>query len=447
MNIMRHALFLVLTAGLASIALAQQHDKQDGSSHQNSSHSSGGNSWNRSNGGSNQRGGGRFGSNQSYSRGSSQNYQRNNGFVNQRVFGDYRGYGNQQPNNWQYQGQRYSGGSNRVDTQTQTNYQRQRYTGGWNRVDTQVHAYGDNNRQQDFRSGDGWRSRGNYYNDHTANQDYRNNLERNGRLLHQQDYGRNWTRGTSGGDWRNGHHNLNGSSGNPWLNGGTIRVYGADRFHHYDNWRCGYYYYTPYWNDSSFYFSFYSFTPYEPCVVSPWYAYPMLPPYIAYQHVYVMPGVSCPWYGGTPYNYNGGYGSDSYGGNPDLNYSINEIVQAFNTGNDSDLGRIIPSDSRVNIYNEGTYMYSVNGGDFYNMLMDNVHGTKTQRYVVTGVRMEGDDAIVTARHDFYNPYNGVSSAYQMFRLRPSGEGYVITDFMTSTAPLGGSSSGFSSGDW
>lgn len=241
------------------------------------------------------------------------------------------------------------------------------------------------------------------------------------------------------GDWRDGHHNLNGSGHNGW-NDGDGDDYRVHRYgNHHDHWRSGYYQYSPYWNDGSFFFSAYTYTPYDNCVVSPWYAYPTLPPYLSYDRVTVLGGTYCPWNSGTYYNYNPGYNPESYG-NPDVNFAIDEISRAFNTGGDADLSRVIPQDGRVNIYNEGQYMYSVNGGDFYNMIQDNIHGVRTRGYVVTSVRMEGADAIVTARHDYYNPWNGVSEAYQMFRLRPTSDsGYIITDFMTSSTPVGGSS--------
>jgi len=461
MNNMRYALLSVSTVALASVALAQHHDEHKDNSRQNqSNHSSGGSSWNR--GGSNQRSsGGRFSSNQGYGqRNSGQSNQRYSGgsYQNRRTYGG-QGYsslhgqpdqGMRQQYNWLQQSQRqgiqrpdgnrfnYTGGGQQHNSRTDGN--RYNYSGG---SFQRQGNYRSSSNQYNYTGG-GYQGRNNRWNgSNTANQSYRQNPDANGRVLQQQDYNRN-VQGNNG-DWRDGHHNLNGWHGNEWWrNNGSVRIYCADRFHNYDNWRFGYYQYNPYWNDNSFYFSFYSFTPYDPCVVSPWYVYPALPPYIAYNRVYVLNGgATCPWNGGNPYNYNPGYNPDSYG-NPDLNFAIDQITQAFNTGNDTDLNRVIPSDSRVNIYNEGNYMYSVNGGDFYNMLMDNIHGTRTQRYAVINVRIEGDDAIVSARHDYYNPYNGVSSAYQMFRLRPSGEGYVVTDFMTSATPIGGSA-GF--GGW
>ncbi len=351
-----------------------------------------------------------------YQRQDTQRYQSNGGSLGQRE----NNYQRQDTQRFQYNGGGFGG-------QRQNNYQRQD-TQRFQNNNTWSNQRRDTNQRFNYSGGDGWRGQPNRtFNGNPMAQRIENNNRWDG----------NHQRGGNG-DWRDGHHNLNGWRGNEWWrnSGGHVQIYFGNSY--YGPWRYGYYQYNPYWNDASFFFGFYTYSPYDPCVVSPWYVYPTLPPYIAYNRVYVVNGTSCNWYGGRQYYYTPTEGVEGYG-NPDLNYAIDQIVQAFNTGENTELERLVPPDSRISIYNEGQYMYSVNGGDFYNMLQDNIHGTRTQRYSITSVRMEGDDAIVTARHDYYNPYNGVSSAYQMFRLRPSGDGYIITDFMTSATPVGGSS--------
>ena len=214
---------------------------------------------------------------------------------------------------------------------------------------------------------------------------------------------------------------------------------GEGRVHHFrgdfggpwgDRWRFGYWGW-PGWIDADWFFGFWLFSPFDqPCVVSPWYWYPCLPPYLPETQVTVVPGDSADWDAGQPYDYHSDETPLAYG-NHELNAAVDQIRNVFDKGSTDAIDDLIPESGKVAIYNDGKYMYSLTGHQFREMMIDNVHATKTDAFDVTAVRGQGDVAIVHARHTFADPEGGMDTVYQSYRLRREGDRYVITDFMTS----------------
>jgi hypothetical protein len=85
---------------------------------------------------------------------------------------------------------------------------------------------------------------------------------------------------------------------------------------------------------------------------------------------------------------------------------------------------------------EGNYAYTLNADDFYHMMMDNIEATRTASYRITNVRREGSQAEVFAQHDYVAPSGITATIYHHYRLARDRNGYYITDFMSSSDPIG-----------
>lgn len=241
--------------------------------------------------------------------------------------------------------------------------------------------------------------------------------------------GSNWRYG-AGGESRHFHgnngfgegrvHQFWGNRGGPWGSG----------------WRTGYWGY-PGWPIGGFFFDNYLYDPWlEPCVVSPWYWYPTIPPYIPEDDVTIEspPPPPVDWDQGQNYDYQPEQNPVSYGDH-ELNCAIGQIRNIFNHQMDSAVDYLIPDGDVVKIYNDGKYMYDLKAHDFRAMMKDNMKATKTLSFDVTYVKTEGDAAIVKCRHTFEDPESGQDTIYQMYRLEENGGRYRITDFMTSETEI------------
>jgi hypothetical protein len=190
-------------------------------------------------------------------------------------------------------------------------------------------------------------------------------------------------------------------------------------------WRSGYWGYGG-WGSPAWFFGAYLFDPWlEPCVVSPWYYYPGLPPYVPDSDVSFDDPGPVNWQVDTNYDY------APEGPQTALDQAIGDIVGAFNGENVDSINDLIPPDQKVAIYNDSKYMYSLSGKDFEQMMMDNLHDVKTVSFNTTMVHQSGDQAIVKCKHVFSDPQGGQDIIYQMYRLQNIGGHYAITAFMTS----------------
>lgn len=198
----------------------------------------------------------------------------------------------------------------------------------------------------------------------------------------------------------------------------------------WNDWRVGYWQYDQRWNDNFFWYPNYVFNPFgQNCVISPWYYYPTLPGYIGWNRINnwgcqpsVFVGVTYNWNnngwnngwnsgwnnGGGWNNNNGGWNNG--GGNWDnrdrwnsLDDTLDDLQAGFLDGDRRAIGRLIPRRGSVNIFIEGRYGYSLNTEDFYDLVMDNIQTTRTNRYEIERVWRNNDGARVVARHEFVDP--------------------------------------------
>ncbi len=203
--------------------------------------------------------------------------------------------------------------------------------------------------------------------------------------------------------------------------------------------RVGYYFYTPLWCDDYFWYPWYQFDPWgDRCCVSPWYYYPCLPPYIAWDR--------CRFYNLSPWNswygepyawqrpyYYGNYDTWGRGRASEIDYAVDDIVNAFERADRRAVGRLVSSNSEVAIYVDGKYSYTLNANDFYDMFLDATQNVKTTRYAIlrveTGHDEGGHDIVrVTARHEYEDPWGAVTSVNHFYELRYPGRNLVITKF-------------------
>jgi hypothetical protein len=207
-------------------------------------------------------------------------------------------------------------------------------------------------------------------------------------------------------------------------------------------YRTGYYFYDTRWCDDYFWYPHYCFDPWSyRCCVSPWYYYPMLPPYVAWDRCHFY-GLN-PWYLWTGYdyqwsrpNYYGNY--DTWGsrrGSSEIDYAVDDIVNAFERADRRAAGRLVSQRSEVAIYVDGNYSYTLNADDFYDMFLDATQNTKTKRYEILKVetgRADGSDCIrVTARHEYEDPWGDRTSVNHFYELRYEGTNLVISKFGVS----------------
>jgi hypothetical protein len=239
------------------------------------------------------------------------------------------------------------------------------------------------------------------------------------------DYGANYNNTASGRGYGGGSGGHNGGFGNSHVG----HFFGNHGGFWGGGWRSGYWGYGG-WGAPGWFFGAYLFDPWaEPCVVSPWYYYPGLPPYIPDDDVsYGDPG-SVNWQVDSNYDY------APEGPQTPLDQAIGDIVGAFNGENVNSINDLIPSDDKVAIYNDSKYMYSLSGKDFDQMMMDNLHDVKTISFNTTMVNQSGNQAIVKCKHVFSDPQGGQDIIYQMYRLQNEGGHYIITAFMTSQSQI------------
>lgn len=205
-----------------------------------------------------------------------------------------------------------------------------------------------------------------------------------------------------------------------------------------NHWRTGYWGYNNYWRDDDFRFGYYVFDPYSNyrCYASPWYYYPHLPGYVNYSCVRVLTlnlgpfqWVDYRWnrpvYAYDTFGYSNSYSYTA------LDYSVDDIQRAFERRDERALSRIVPRTGDVNIWTDGRYQYTMNADTFYDLMEDNVYGTRTSNYQILSTRTYRDYAEVTARHEFTDPWGRRVSVYHWYRLEKERGAYVVRDFGTS----------------
>ena len=167
-------------------------------------------------------------------------------------------------------------------------------------------------------------------------------------------------------------------------------------------------------------------------MVSPWYYYASLPGYLNYNCVHIINFQTFSW-NGTRYNYGynrGGWGN-SYNNRTDLDYAIDDLVDAFQNQDRRALGRVIPRSGQIDIFTNGRYDYSIDADSYYRLMLDGIYNSETRRYSIVSVETYRGSAEVVAKHEFSDPWGRRQTVYHWYRLESSRNGYEITRFGTS----------------
>lgn len=190
-------------------------------------------------------------------------------------------------------------------------------------------------------------------------------------------------------------------------------------------------------NQRGFRFGHYRYSPYyhQGVVPSPWYFYHHLPPYLGLTGILLFSDIAYDWDAGTIYGYMPGMES-RWAENQALDTSIENLRSAFLNDNQDAIAELVPPDGDVAIYNGTSYMYSVNGGDFEQLMEDNVANTDTTGFRIMQVRVYGDIATVSCQHDFTDADGNSQAVYQQYRMQRYGDRYVIVGMRTSPNAFG-----------
>ncbi|MBI1757204.1 MAG: hypothetical protein HYR64_08880 [Fimbriimonas ginsengisoli] len=196
--------------------------------------------------------------------------------------------------------------------------------------------------------------------------------------------------------------------------------------------RVGYVQSDPFFRDSFFCYPFYAFSPWQgQCVASPWWYYSQLPGYINCDRIII----------GSPVSYGPSYYTSwrrplysAYSYNGSINYAVDEIERAFTNRDTRSLDILCPRSGSVAILQDGTYAYSVDAPDFYDMMRDAVLDTDTTGYRVVDVRRYRNGSLkVSAEHDIIDAWGNNQRVYHQFRLDLENGDYVIREFGASSS--------------
>ena len=228
-----------------------------------------------------------------------------------------------------------------------------------------------------------------------------------------------------------------------------IYIYIGDVPYRYGYAYCNEYYGAPRWN-----YDRYCYEPSALVVVSPFYYYPELPPYL---------NVSCVTYGGyypvessfyhsydyaypgqggfrrgwddNPYQSGGSsysYNEDRYTDRSKFDHALDDMVDAFSDGSANYVQNLIPNDGSVAILQDGYVRYSIGAGDFQNMYRDLIETTRSRGYQILDVRVYDDNsARVVAKHTRVDAYGNLTSVYHQYLLAYEGHRFVIRKFGVS----------------
>jgi hypothetical protein len=75
----------------------------------------------------------------------------------------------------------------------------------------------------------------------------------------------------------------------------------------------------------------------------------------------------------------------------------------------------------------------LNSNDFYDLMMDNIYGTRTERYEITRVYKNRNGIEVRAKHHFEDAMGRLQCVNHTYQLEGGNRGgYTITDFSSGT---------------
>ncbi len=199
-------------------------------------------------------------------------------------------------------------------------------------------------------------------------------------------------------------------------------------------YRHGYYPYRRDWRDDYFCYPYYRFNwDTRHCVLSPWYAYPHMPGYLLSVRVDTgnwsfMLNVPDRYVWRRPSRSRGWGWGNSYDSGATLDYAIDDIVRAFESGRMSYLDNLLPRHQRVYVEMRDGWRYSMDSDDFYDQIRDLVEGTETASYRIQNVRVGRTDVMIEAQHDYIDSWGDRRRAYHRIGLREYRGDYAIVYF-------------------
>lgn len=211
-------------------------------------------------------------------------------------------------------------------------------------------------------------------------------------------------------------------------------AYREDRVERSRSFRSGYVSYSRHWRDDNFWYPWWSFHWRGNCVLSPFHYYPHLPGFVSHMRVRLGDfsfGFSSfrPYRWDRPPSRSFGWGWQDHRFS-ELDWAVNDLVEAFENRRISYLDRIIARRGEVFIETGDGWRYSISSHDFFDMMRDLVETTRTQDYRIVDVRSTRDDALVVADHHFVDPWGYRERVRHTFLLRRDRDGYTIAYFRT-----------------
>jgi hypothetical protein len=198
-------------------------------------------------------------------------------------------------------------------------------------------------------------------------------------------------------------------------------------------YRVGYVHHDWRWRDDFFAYPFYGFRwDARHFVVSPWYLYWHLPPYICSRRVtfvYGAPFVELRDWHDWSFRDRFDRRSPTFA----VDTAVADLVRAFERRDLRALGRLVPRHEHVVITAGNGDRYRIGSDDFYDMMVDLIRETRTRDYRVLEVRRGRTTVQVVARHEFEDTWGRRTAVFHEYVLEWDGRDYSIVEFATTGA--------------
>jgi len=159
-------------------------------------------------------------------------------------------------------------------------------------------------------------------------------------------------------------------------------------------------------------------------VISPFYLYYTLPPYLSCQEVtFLAPSKR-----------------EMTQISPEIDLTslaqvTNDLSRAFREGEVDRIEHLLPQKGTVDIYVGGQYRYTLAADDFGKTFRDAIARVATHDYTILDVASGVHGVVLTTRHDFVDPWGRSQAVYHTFRLVKEAKNVVIREFGTSETNL------------
>lgn len=221
------------------------------------------------------------------------------------------------------------------------------------------------------------------------------------------------------------------------------------------SYRNGCVFYSDRYRDWHWHCDRYYFEPAVVVVVSPFYFYPELPPYLNpncveysgdiilegrgyrnYTYVYPAQGGFVRTWDDDPYttvaSTDYSRGLERYADRTRFDQTIDNIVDAFKNCDARFIENVTPYSGRVAIYQDGQFRYSLGAADFSGMYRDLIEGTRSRGYEIDDVRVYPDrSARVIALHRKVDAAGNVTTVKHDYWLAYENRQFVIRRFGVS----------------